>query len=161
MKGLNTSKGGVENVTVPQPNLTASVKLIVKDEDQQKLLRLHDLYRCACNWLVDDVVTTRVINRVQLHHYSYYRLREQFPELGAQMACNVIRSVSAAYKTLLSNHSKFRNKEIELKRIVFKNPSVHLDKNTLTYLDANEASMYTLDGRIRVQLNTIKQSCLH
>ena len=126
LKGLNTSKGGVKNVTITKPNLTASVKLIVKDEDQQKLIRLHDRYRCACNWLVDDVVSSRIINRVQLHHYSYYRLREQFPELGAQMACNVIRSVSSAYKTLLSNHPKFKNKEIELKRIVFKNPSVHL-----------------------------------
>jgi hypothetical protein len=36
LKGLNTSKGGVKNVTVTKPNLTASVKLIVKDEDQQK-----------------------------------------------------------------------------------------------------------------------------
>ena len=153
LKGLNTSKGGVKNVTITKPNLTASVKLIVKDEDQQKLIRLHDLYRCACNWLVDDVVSSRIINRVQLHHYSYYRLREQFPELGAQMACNVIRSVSSAYKTLLSNHPKFKNKEIELKRIVFKNPSVHLDKNTLTYLDENYVSMYTLEGRVRVQLD--------
>ena len=153
LKGLNTSKGAVKYVAPNKTHLTVCVKLILDAEDEQKLAQLHQVYRDACNVLVEDVLQSRLINRVQLHHLSYYKIREAFPTLGSQMACNVIRSVSSAYKTLLSNHPKYRNKDTELKRIEFKNPSVHLDKNTISYLDEDMISLYTLEGRIKAQLD--------
>ncbi len=37
---------------------------------------------------------TKVWNRVALHHLMYRNLRDQFPEMGSQMVCNAIYSVS-------------------------------------------------------------------
>lgn len=74
------------------------------------------------------------------------------PDLGSQMVCNAIRSVSSAYKAELSKHPR-KNKTDPLKRIVFKNPSIHLDKNTITYhSDLTTATVYTVQGRVKVDL---------
>ena len=74
------------------------------------------------------------------------------PDLGSQMVCNAIRSVSSAYKAELSKHPRKHNTD-PLKRIVFKNPSIHLDKNTVTYhSDLTAATVYTVLGRVKVDL---------
>ena len=121
----------------------------------QKLLKTRLLYRDACNFLVKYVCrdpNERNWQRYNLHHAAYYDLRSALPELGSQLACNAIRSVSSAYKTQLTNHPR-KNKTDPLKEIVFKNPSIHLDKNTITYqVDMTEACVFTIDGRVKVKL---------
>ena len=90
--------------------------------------------------------------RFNLHHAAYHTVRATMPDLGSQMLCNAIRSVSSAYKAELSKHPR-KNKTDPLKRIVFKNPSIHLDKNTITYhSDLTTATVYTVQGRVKVDL---------
>ena len=126
------------------------------DEDSaQKLHKTRLLYRDACNFLVKYVCldpNERNWQRYNLHHAAYYDLRSALPVLGSQLACNAIRSVSSAYKTELTNHPR-KNKEEPLKEIVFKNPSIHLDKNTIRYQsDMTEATVFTVEGRVKVRL---------
>ena len=126
------------------------------DEDAaQKLHKTRLLYRDACNFLVKYVcrdANERNWQRYNLHHAAYYDLRSALPVLGSQLACNAIRSVSSAYKTELTNHPR-KNKEEPLKEIVFKNPSIHLDKNTIRYQsDMTEATVFTVEGRVKVRL---------
>ena len=90
----------------------------------QKLHKTRLLYRDACNFLVKYVCrdsSERNWQRYNLHHAAYYDLRLALPVLGSQLVCNAIRSVSSAYKTELTNHSR-KNKEESLKEIVFKIP---------------------------------------
>ena len=121
----------------------------------QKLMKTRLLYRDACNFLVRYVCrdpSERNWQRYNLHHAAYYDLRSAFPTLGSQLACNAIRSVSSAYKTQLTNHPR-KNKADPLKEIVFKNPSIHLDKNTIAYQEnMTEATVFTIDGRVKVRL---------
>lgn len=124
-------------------------------EAAQKLEKTRLLYRDACNFLVKYVCrdpNERNWQRYNLHHAAYYDLRSALPALGSQLACNAIRSVSSAYKSELANHPR-KNKSEPLKEIVLKNPSMHLDKNTIAYQsDMTEASVFTIDGRVRVRL---------
>ena len=150
MKALNTSKDAGKLVKSSKLNRTACVRLVVNPEDSVKLLETHALYRDACNFVVPFVCKnkeSRLWQRFALHKAVYSKIRETFPALGAQLACNVIRSVSSAYKTELANHPQ-QLQQSELKAIRFKNPSVHLDKNTITYRDNNTVSLYTLKGRV-------------
>ena len=150
MKGLNTSKDAGKLVKSSKLNRTACVRLVVNPEDSVKLLETHALYRDACNFVVPFVCKnkeSRLWQRFALHKAVYSKIHETFPALGAQLACNVIRSVSSAYKTELANHPQ-QLQQSELKTIRFKNPSVHLDKNTITYRDNNTVSLYTLKGRV-------------
>ena len=154
MKGLNTSKDAGKLVKLTKLNRTVCVRLLVNPEDSVKLSETHVLYRDACNFVVPIVCKNkelRLWQRFSLHHVAYSQIREIFPALGAQLACNVIRSVSSAYKTELANHPQ-QLKQSELKVIRFKNPSVHLDKNTITYRDNGTVSLYTLKGRVEATL---------
>ena len=124
-------------------------------ESEQKLHLTRALYRDACHLLVDFVCkdpAQRNWQRFNLHHAAYHTVRATMPDLGSQMLCNAIRSVSSAYKAELSKHPR-KNKTDPLKRIVFKNPSIHLDKNTITYhSDLTTATVYTVQGRVKVDL---------
>lgn len=154
LKGLNTSKDAGKPVKLMKLNRTVCVRLTVSPEDSAKLSETHALYRDACNFVVPIVCKnkeSRLWQRFSLHHEAYPKIRERFPALGAQLACNVIRSVSSAYKTELANHPQ-QLKQPELKAISFKNPSVHLDKNTITYRDNGTVSLYTLKRRVEATL---------
>ena len=101
MKGLNTSKDAGKLVTLTKLNRTVCVRLLVNPEDSVKLSETHALYRDACNFVVPIVCKNkelRLWQRFSLHHVAYSQIREIFPALGAQLACNVIRSVSSTYK---------------------------------------------------------------
>ena len=154
MKGLNTSKDAGKLVKLAKLNRTVCVRLLISPEDSVKLSETHALYRDACNLVVPIVCKnkeSRLWQRFALHHAAYSKIREIFPALGAQLACNVIRSVSSAYKTELANHPQ-QLKQPELKTIHFKNPSVHLDKNTITYREDGTVSLYTMKGRVEATL---------
>ena len=99
MKGLNTSKDAGKLVKLTKLNRTVCVRLTVSPEDSAKLSETHALYRDACNFVVPIVCKNkenRLWQRFSLHHVAYPKIRERFPALGAQLACNVIRSVSSA-----------------------------------------------------------------
>lgn len=158
MKGLNTSEDAGSLVERSKDVRTACVVLDMDSDAFEKLQRTQALFRRACNLLVDIIredteKKLRLWQRYNLHHAGYYRVREAVPELGAQLVCNAVRAVSAAYKTLLSNNSKYaKDKKLELPKIVFKNVGIHLDARTLTFSkDRTTASVFTSQKRVSVR----------
>ena len=127
--------------------------------DAAQVQRLQDLqqgFARVCNALAPLVQQTRVWNRVALHHLAYRQLRAQFPEMGSQMVCNAIYSVSRAgrlvYQHPLSrfNLERLGTKPLPLMRFADSCP-VYFDRHTLS-VKAGQLSMFTLDGRMRFQL---------
>ena len=125
MKGLNTSEDAGSLVERSKDVRTACVVLDMDNDAFEKLQRTQELFRRACNLLVDIIredteKKLRLWQRYNLHHAGYYRVREAVPELGAQLVCNAVRAVSATYKTLLSNNPKYaKDRKLELPKIVF------------------------------------------
>ncbi|MGP1683875.1 MAG: hypothetical protein ACTS8S_16275, partial [Giesbergeria sp.] len=99
---------------------------------------------------------TRVWNRVALHHLAYRQLREQFPEMGSQMVCNAIYSVSRTSRLVFQHPNspfslaRLGDKPLPLLRFADSCP-VYFDRHTLS-VKAGQLSMFTLDGRMRFQL---------
>ena len=137
-------------------NSSLHVPLNTSSEQTARLMELQSVFARACNALAPLVQKTKVWNRVALHHMAYKPLREQFPQLGSQMACNAIYSVSR-HSRLLFQHpqspfhlSKLGGKGLPLLRFSDSCP-VYFDRHTLSVKDG-QLSMYTLDGRMRFQL---------
>lgn len=125
----------------------------------EQLTRLHALqaaFARVCNALAPTVQQTRVWNRVALHHLMYRSLRERFPELGSQMVCNAIYSVSRTCRLVFQhpqspfNLSRLGDKPLPSLRFADNCP-VYFDRHTLS-VKAGQLSMYTLDGRMRFAL---------
>lgn len=121
--------------------------------------RLHALqvgFAKVCNAIAPVVQQTRVWNRVALHHLTYRQLREQFPEMGSQMVCNAIYSVSRTgrlvYQHPASPFSLARLGDKPLPLLQFADTlPVYFDRHTLS-VKAGQLSMFTLDGRMRFEL---------
>ena len=124
---------------------------------QQRLLDLRGIFTQACNDLAPMVQQTRCWNRVALHHMAYKPLRERFPQLGSQMACNVIYSVSRAARRVYQhpdspyNVARLGNRPLPMLR--FSGPvPVYFDRHTLS-LKPGGVSLFTLDGRMRFEVD--------
>ena len=159
LKGLNISKGAGKLVRRKVDVRTVCIALEVDADASEKMHRTRRLYGQACDLLVPIVVSDtdrkdRLWQRYNLHKAAYPMVRTQMPDLGSQLACNVMRSVSSMYRSWISNHPKFStDKKMVLPSISFRNPVVHLDKNTLRFLkNYTEASVYTVNGRVTVGL---------
>ena len=127
---------------------TASIKLRPTSEQANALATLRSAYADACNALVPLAIEHRCWNRVALHKLGYYRLRQESP-LGSQMCCNAIYSVCKAYKAQKELGHIKRSEPVP--EIRFRSASVHFDKRTYR-LKANSVSLYTLSGRMKVQI---------
>jgi hypothetical protein len=137
-------------------NISIKIALNTSDEQAARLQQLQAAFAMACNALAPLVQRTRVWNRVALHHMAYKSLREQFPQMGSQMVCNAIYSVSRHSRLLFQdprspfNLARLGDKPLPLLRFSDRCP-VYFDRHTLS-LRAGQLSMYTLDGRMRFQL---------
>lgn len=137
-------------------NFLLQIPLQTTAEQVQRLRELQHMFAAACNALAPLVQSTGCWNRVALHHLAYRPLREQFPQLGSQMICNVLYSVSRTarlvYQHPQSPHNVARQagKPLPLLRFMPRSP-VYFDRHTLS-LREGRASMYTLDGRMRFNL---------
>ena len=137
-------------------NITLRVALNTSPEEAAKLRQLQAVFAQACNALAPLVQKTKVWNRVALHHMAYKPLREQFPQMGSQMVCNAIYSVSRHSRLLFQspqspfNLAKLGSKPLPLLRFGDTCP-VYFDRHTLSLKDGR-LSMYTLDGRMRFHL---------
>ncbi len=138
-------------------NLTLRVPLNAQPEQAARLVALQAVFAQACNALAPIVQKTRVWNRVALHHMAYKPLREQFPQMGSQMVCNAIYSVSRHCRIVFQspgspfNLAKLGEKPLPLLRFANTCP-VYFDRHTLSLKDG-QLSMYTLDGRMRFKLD--------
>ncbi len=137
-------------------NFILRVPLTGTPEQMGRLRSLQIAFAQVCNALAPVVQQTRCWNRVALHHMVYKRLREQFPQMGSQMVCNAIYSVSRTSRTVFQHpHSLFNiarlgNQPLPLLRFSDNCP-VYFDRHTLSVKNG-ELSMYTLDGRMHFQL---------
>lgn len=137
-------------------NLMLRVPLETSAEQLARLQALQMAFARVCNALAPTVQQTRVWNRVALHHLMYHSLRQRFPELGSQMVCNAIYSVSRTCRVVFQhpqspfNLSKLTDKPLPLLRFADNCP-VYFDRHTLS-VKAGQLSMYTLDGRMRFAL---------
>lgn len=124
---------------------------------EQRLAALQQAFAQVCNALAPMVQQTRCWNRVALHHMAYKPLRQRFPELGSQMICNAIYSVSRTCRIVYqhpgSPFNLARLGDRGLPRVQFLPQSpVYFDRHTLSLKDG-QASMFTLDGRMKFQLD--------
>lgn len=134
-------------------NSRLRVELQVTDEQRAKLVELQHAFAMVCNTLAPLVQSTACWNRVALHHMAYRNLRQQFPELGSQMVCNAIYSVSRSCRLVYQHpQSPFNVQRLAgkaLPRLQFAAQSpVYFDRHTLSLKDGR-ISMHTLDGRMR------------
>lgn len=136
--------------------LQITIALNTSPEQAQKLRELQAAFAKACNMLTPVVQQTRVWNRVALHHLVYKSLREAYPALGSQMACNAIYSVSRVCRLLFQSPASPFNvlgkPNQPLPAIHFSDSSpVYFDRHTLS-IRQGQLSMFTLDGRLHFQL---------
>ena len=137
-------------------NSVLRIPLNASPEQVKRLQALQTGFAQVCNALAPLVQQTRVWNRVALHHLCYRQLREQFPEMGSQMVCNAIYSVSRTARMVFQhpqspfNLARLGDKPLPLLRFADSCP-VYFDRHTLS-LKAGQLSMFTLDGRMRFQL---------
>ncbi|GAB1386873.1 hypothetical protein MASR1M59_20210 [Melaminivora sp.] len=137
-------------------NSVLRISLDTSPEQAQRLVALQQGFAQVCNALAPLVQQTRVWNRVALHHLAYRQLREQFPEMGSQMVCNAIYSVSRTCRMVFQHPgspfhlSRLGDRPLPLLRFADSCP-VYFDRHTLSH-KAGQLSMFTLDGRMRFQL---------
>ena len=142
-------------------NSVLRIPLNAEPEALQRLLALQRGFAAVCNALAPLVQQTRVWNRVALHHLAYRQLREQFPEMGSQMVCNAIYSVSRTGRLVYQhpqspfNLARLGDKPLPLLKFADTCP-VYFDRHTLSLKDG-QLSMFTLDGRLRFQLTLAPQ----
>jgi len=128
------------------------VPLNMSPDQALKLRQLQAVFAKVCNSLAPLVQKTKVWNRVALHHMAYKPLREQFPQMGSQMVCNAIYSVSRHSRMLYQsptspfNLTKLGDKPLPLLQFTDRAP-VYFDRHTLS-IKSGRLSMYTLDGRL-------------
>jgi hypothetical protein len=134
-----------------------TILLSTTPEHFARLKSLQDMFARACNALAPVVKETKCWNRVALHHMMYKTLREQFPQLGSQMVCNAIYSVSRTSRLVFQSEQSpyniqlFDNKPLPLLQFLPSAP-VYFDRHTLS-LKSGSLSMFTLDGRMRFEIN--------
>jgi hypothetical protein len=137
-------------------NLVVRIPLQVSTEQHGRLQSLQSTFAEACNALAVVVRDTRCWNRVALHHMTYKAMRERFPDLGSQMVCNAVYSVSRASRLVYQhpsspfNLSALGGRALPLLRFAASCP-VYFDRHTLS-LKGSKLSMYTLDGRMHFEL---------
>ena len=137
-------------------NIVLRVPLSTSPEQLARLQALQVAFARVCNALAPTVQQTKVWNRVALHHLMYRSLRDRFPEMGSQMVCNAIYSVSRTCRVVFQNPqspfnlARLGDKPLPLLRFSDNCP-VYFDRHTLS-VKAGQLSMYTLDGRMRFAL---------
>ncbi|MDD4944558.1 MAG: hypothetical protein PHQ13_13620 [Rhodoferax sp.] len=137
-------------------NTALRIPLNTNTEQHARLEQLQSAFACVCNALAPTVQQTKVWNRVALHHLKYRALREQFPDMGSQMVCNAIYSVSRTCRMVFQhpqspfNLARLGDKPLPLLRFS-NNCPVYFDRHTLS-VTKGQLSMYTLDGRLRFAL---------
>lgn len=138
------------------PSQTLALPLHCSPEQAQRLTQLQQTFAKACSWVAGVARAHRCWNRVALHHLSYRGVRERFPELGAQMACNAVYSVCKACRWAYQHPSSpftraaAAGEPLPLLGFLIDAP-VYFDRHTLN-VTPGKLSMYTLDGRLHFKL---------
>lgn len=142
-------------------DLTIHIPLNTTPDQVRRLQELQVAFAGVCNALGPVVRDTRCWNRVTLHHLAYRSLRENFPQVGSQMVCNAIYSVSRTCRVVFQspaspfNIQRMNGKALPLLQFLASAP-VYFDRHTLS-ISRGVMSMFTMDGRMRFDLNLGKE----
>jgi hypothetical protein len=134
-------------------NFQVTLPLQANAEQAASLVGLQRLFAQACNLLSVLARDNRCWNRVALHHLGYKLVRVRFPQLGSQMACNAVYSVSRSCRLVYQspgspfNVLKLGLQPLPLIRFADSCP-VYFDRHTVS-IKAQRLSMFTLDGRVK------------
>jgi hypothetical protein len=138
-------------------NSTLHIPLNTTPEQVRRLQALQQAFAEVCNALGPVVRDTRCWNRVTLHHLTYRSLRERFPQVGSQMVCNAIYSVSRTCRVIFQTPAspfhiqRMVGKTLPVLQFLASAP-VYFDRHTLS-ISNGVMSMFTMDGRMRFELN--------
>lgn len=131
------------------------VTLSVNEMQRQRMLALQTEFCKACNFISPIASQNRCWNRVALHHLTYRSLRDQFPDLGAQMACNAIYAVCRAYRLLYQlSSAPWSSGDVAAPRPLIRfaeSAPVFFDRHTLA-VKPGQLSLFSMEGRLRFQL---------
>jgi len=136
---------------------TIHIPLNTTPDQVRRLQELQGAFAQVCNALGPVVRDTRCWNRVTLHHLAYRTLRESFPQVGSQMVCNAIYSVSRTCRVIFQspaspfNIQRMSGKALPVLQFLASAP-VYFDRHTLS-ISRGVMSMFTMDGRMRFDLN--------
>ena len=127
-----------------QQTITAKLKILVDPSSGKILKDTMKAYSDACNEISEYIFRTHDLMHVRVHKELYYPVRERYG-LRSQMAESCIRTVIAAYRTILENQKEWL-------RPVFRHPQLDLVWNRDYSLDRRNDvfSVNTLEGRIKV-----------
>jgi putative transposase len=119
--------------------LIAQVKLQPSEQQADALRRTLVAANHAANIVSDIAWETKQFRQFDLHHASYYAIREQFG-LSAQAAVRVIAKVADAYKL-----------DRKAKRIFKALGAIAYDARILRwFVQDRQVSIWTIDGRVRL-----------
>lgn len=133
-----------------------AIPLDTSPEQRARLCELRAVFAQVCNHLAPAVQASRIWNRVTLHHLHYHTLREQFPDLGAQMVCNAIYAVSKMARLVYQHPQSPYNiaakdaQPLPLLRFADSCP-VYFDRHTLS-IKEEHLSLFTMGGRKHFKL---------
>lgn len=116
--------------------LIAQVKLQPTPDQAEALRQTMLAYNDAANYISDQAWMRKSFRAYDLHHATYYAVRERFG-LSAQLTIRVIKDVADAYKL-----------DTKRKRTFRRMGSVTYDSRVLRWmLDKSEVSIWTMTGR--------------
>ena len=122
--------------------ITAKIQLKATKEQKKVLSETMIAYRNSCNYISEYIFRTHDYKQFSVHKSNYYKIRNNFG-IGSQMACSVVRTVLARYKSIKSSGLN----GIKPK---FKLPQYDLVWNRDYSLNNNVFSVNTLEGRIKI-----------
>ena len=124
--------------------VTAKLKIVVSDSQKQILLDTMKAYSNACNMVSEFVFEHHDLKRYRIHEELYPLIRERY-QLKSQMAESCIRTVVAAYQSILTNQKEWIKPD-------FQRPQLDLVWNRDYSLKRNADifSVNTLKGRIKL-----------
>ncbi len=117
------------------------IRIYPDEEDKALLIESMHAYISGCNYVSEYVFTSKDLSAASVQKETYYHIREAF-SLPAQMACNVARQVTGAYKTIKENGHEWT-------KCRFRSPVMTLSWNRDYSLNNERFSIGTLKGRIR------------
>lgn len=100
------------------------------------------------NVITNDIMTlgfhAKVINKTKLHHLTYYRTRERYPEIPSCLVCAARDTVSEMLK-------REKLERMPLKR---QYAAIRYNERAFTcFLKRGYATLSSIEGRIRVPIN--------
>lgn len=126
--------------------ITAKVRIYPNDEQVNLLQATIQQIRNALNCVSHYIYHNNCLAQRKIHDDLYYHLRKTF-NLKSQMAQSVIKTAIAKYKSAKSNGNNFS-------LIKFKKPEYDLVWNRDYFLNKQQFSINTLDGRIYIAYET-------